>query len=383
MDEEPAQIVGMQQPDLATSAVIGVEQRCHGAADRPVRQSADQRRHPDHQGRPPTGRDEVLGLPVQLRVAGGVDRNEQPGARPGRGIGDKHDTGETSRLRHTGFDRGEVDDGVGGVREINQGRCVQRSVHRLHPRVEIAALGLCDTCHVVPCCDQMPGRQAAELTGGTGDQYSHRPRLRSPWERIGRPDRFCGSFRNQGLEALHQRRRAVCVDADLCPGRVAGLADHQCRGTVRVGDRRPVRGHRPGCVPPGTPCRAGRSRSNEAVQVSSVPTPSKSAIARRVGSRSTASWTSSHRKFAGGGSALYTPKAVLGEVAAVGRDQAAGARGLDQFLGHGRDGVHDVVVPRTAREGQAARDRQGPRRGLRSQIPISAAATCTADGKHE
>ena len=180
MDEEPAQIVGVQQPDLATSAVIGVEQRCHGAADRPVRQSADQRRHPDHQGRPPTGRDEVLGLPVQLRVAGGVDRNEQPGARPGRGIGDKHDTGETSRLRHTGLDRGEVDDGVGGVREINQGRCVQRSVHRLHPRVEIAALGLCDACHVVPRCDQMPGRQAAELTGGTGDQYSHRPRPRTP-----------------------------------------------------------------------------------------------------------------------------------------------------------------------------------------------------------
>jgi hypothetical protein len=53
-------------------------------------------------------------------------------------------------------------------------------------------------------------------------------------------------------------------------------------------------------------------------------------------------------------------EAVLGEVAAVGRDQTALAGIGDQAFGHGGDGVRHVVVPRTAGEGEPARHGQGP-----------------------
>ncbi len=49
-------------------------------------------------------------------------------------------------------------------------------------------------------------------------------------------------------------------------------------------------------------------------------------------------------------------EAVLGQVAAVGGDEPARAGLGAQHLGHGGDGVHDVVVPRAAGERQSAGD---------------------------
>ena len=51
-------------------------------------------------------------------------------------------------------------------------------------------------------------------------------------------------------------------------------------------------------------------------------------------------------------------EAVLGEIAAVGGDQAALAGVADQPFGHRGDRMRDVVVPRAARERQASGDGQ-------------------------
>src|SRR5690606_9994848 len=52
---------------------------------------------------------------------------------------------------------------------------------------------------------------------------------------------------------------------------------------------------------------------------------------------------------------------VLGEVAAVGGEEAAASGVLAETGGEGGDGVGAVVVPRSAREGQSSCDRQRTR----------------------
>ena len=59
---------------------------------------------------------------------------------------------------------------------------------------------------------------------------------------------------------------------------------------------------------------------------------------------------------------------VLGDEAAVGGDEAHRAGILPQASRHGGDRVHDVVVPRPAREREPAGDRQGPV-GARAPAP--------------
>ena len=220
--------------------------------------------------------------------------------------------------------------------------------------------------------DQPRGRgQAAHRRrrGRTG--ACHR---RSRHRRSGAP----AGRRAAGRSGLEQCGGAVGVDLDLGARDVLAHGGFGLRGS---GSPR-ARVRRRACARQGRPSAACPSRLNGVVHDSTVPTPDHSTTAARVGSRSTADCTSSQRNSCVGGSVPYTPKLCLVRYPplAVMRPALAGVG--DQPLGHRGDRVRDVVVPRAAREGQAAGDRQRAV-GSPSGSPSSLAATCTADGKHE
>ena len=75
------------------------------------------------------------------------------------------------------------------------------------------------------------------------------------------------------------------------------------------------------------------------------------------------------------------PEAVLGQVAAIGRDEADRARRCHQSFRHGGNGVGDVVVPRPPAKVNPPVTVSARRPS--SGRPSSRAATCTADGKQE
>ena len=74
---------------------------------------------------------------------------------------------------------------------------------------------------------------------------------------------------------------------------------------------------------------------------------------------------------------------VLGDEAAVRRAHAVVAGVGAQPVRHRRDRMGDVVVPRSARERQAAGHGQAGATGRRWRARAPARAICTADGKHE